>query len=304
METGLLSYFTDAILRGPTLGSMLMGLSSSLMGVLVYFQRRSLIGEVLSHTSYPGVILGISLSMLLFPEMEYLNAVLALGFAFIVSLIGVFGIEIVTKKGGVNEDTALCFILSSFFGIGVLGSSIIQQNFPLWFRAAQSYLFGQAATMTDLHIVVYSFFACVVIAICFVFYRYFQVHLFDPFYAKSINMGGRRFQLLFNSLVAFSVVIGIRSVGVVLMSSMLIAPAVFATALSKKFANCLLIAAIFGMIVSFFGVVFSLELPEKLGFSTMPTGPFIVVISTSLCFLSLAYASITKRKQIQPRGQL
>lgn len=63
MPQGILAYiwsdyFFDPVLRGPTIGSMLMCLGSALIGVIVFLRRRSLLGESLSHAAYPGVILG------------------------------------------------------------------------------------------------------------------------------------------------------------------------------------------------------------------------------------------------------
>ena len=55
-------FFTDAVLRGPTIGSMLMCLGASLVGVIVFLRKQSLLGESLSHAAYPGVILGVILA--------------------------------------------------------------------------------------------------------------------------------------------------------------------------------------------------------------------------------------------------
>ncbi len=291
-------YFTDPLFRGPVIGTMLMALSSSLVSVLVFFQRRSLVGEVLSHTSYPGIILGIALSTVLFSENEAFVGLWALIIAFISSLIGLALIDLVMKKGKIHEDTALCFVLSSFFGVGVLLASIIQQNHPLLYRAAQSYLFGQAATMNDLHIFFYAIFALIVIAICIVGYRHFQTMLFDPNFAKSIGFQKRGMTWLYHCLLALSVVIGIRSVGVVLMSAMLIAPAATASKITKKLSHCFIVAAHVGVLGAFGGVLLSLKIPSwfPIGSTTPPTGPFIVLILSLLCLIVLM-ASFRRKKQ-------
>src|SRR5579872_2661911 len=157
-----MSYFWDPVLRGPTWGCILMCVASSLMGVLVFLRKRSLLSEALSHASYPGVILGVSLFALLLPAHEEWVFLAVLGGAFLTSLFALKGIEWMEKRGKVTSDAALCLILSLFFGAGVLGGSAMQSALPVWHKQVQMVLFGQAATMTDVHIVIYAFFAAII----------------------------------------------------------------------------------------------------------------------------------------------
>ncbi|MCB1135460.1 MAG: metal ABC transporter permease, partial [Chlamydiia bacterium] len=90
-----LLYFTDPILRAPTLGCMLMGLAAALVGVIVLLRRQSLLGESLAHASYPGVIIGILLAASFVPDVQddgWLSIVI-LGGAFCSALLGLWCIE-------------------------------------------------------------------------------------------------------------------------------------------------------------------------------------------------------------------
>ena len=64
------SFFTDPVLRAPTLGCLLIGLMAGLIGCLVFLQKRSLVGETVSHAVYPGVVLAVAFSAALFPFSE------------------------------------------------------------------------------------------------------------------------------------------------------------------------------------------------------------------------------------------
>ena len=108
-------FFTDPILRGPTLGTLFMCIASSLMGVILLFQRKSLLGESLSHASYPGILLGIACFGLFLPEGEGAFFAVLAG-AFCTAFAALKMIEWMEKRQKTTPDTALCFVLSVFFG--------------------------------------------------------------------------------------------------------------------------------------------------------------------------------------------
>ena len=64
----MIHYFTDAVLRAPTIASMLMCVSAALIGVVVFIRKRTLLGEALSHAAYPGVVLSVVVVAGLFPS--------------------------------------------------------------------------------------------------------------------------------------------------------------------------------------------------------------------------------------------
>src|SRR5579862_1303340 len=160
-------YFTDPVLQAPTIGSMLMCLSSALVGVIVFLRKRSLLGEALSHAAYPGVVLSVSLMAIFFPLSSDFIAVAILIGAFITSFLGLWTIEKMQSRLRVKDDAALCFVLSVFFGAGVLIASRIQFTHALWYKTIQIFLYGQAATMTDVHVFIYALLALFVVVILF-----------------------------------------------------------------------------------------------------------------------------------------
>lgn len=294
----IFSFFTDPILRAPTIGCMLMCLAAGLVGTLVFLRKQSLVGEALSHAAYPGVMAGVIIIGLLgsVQAHEGLLSIFILGGAFASALIGLYLIHFLERKWKVHSDAALCFILSAFFGIGLTMASEIQFAYTSLYKQVQAYLYGQAATMTDIHIVIYGFLAFLIILMIVLFYKELQLITFDRQFAKSIGLNTQPIDAVVFILVVLAVVIGIRSVGVVLMSAMLIAPAVAARQFTNRLPLLFCLAAFFGLVSGFLGNYLSVELTTQLlqfypaARLTLPTGPMIVLVASTICLLALMFA--------------
>lgn len=294
----VLNYFTDSVLRGPTIGSMLMCLSAALVGVIVFLRKQSLIGEALSHAAYPGVILGVIVSGVFAFEGadDFVLSMAVIVGAFVSTMLGLIIVMLLERRLKIRSDSALCFVLSTFFGIGLTLASHVQFSYTSLYRQAQAYLYGQAATMTDAHIAVYSVLACLLVVTTIVFSKELRIITFNREYAKSMGIPVRMIDLIVALLTVLAVVIGIRSVGVVLMSAMLIAPPAAARQFTNKFHIMMILAACFGLASGFLGNYFSVELSMYLSQAypssrlAIPTGPMIVLVASVLCLLSLLFA--------------
>ncbi len=278
-------FFFDPVLRAPTWGCILMCIASSLMGVLIFLRKRSLLSETLSHATYPGVCIGVSLFSLLFPKNEEWVFLAVLLGAFCSSLIALKAIDWLEKKKQVRTDAALCFILSFFFGIGVVIASAMQAEIPVWHKQVQMVLFGQAATMTDMHIAIYAVFALTVSLFLVLAFRPLQAFLFDRDFAGALGIKISLLERILFWLLLLSLIVGIRSVGVVLMSGMAIAPAVAARQFSDRLQVVFFLSALFGALSGLFGNLLSILAPFPL-----PTGPMIVLVGTSFAIFSLIFA--------------
>ena len=286
------AFFTDPLLRAPMIGGILMCITASLVGVIVLIRKRSLVGEALSHAAYPGIVVGAVVfgSFFAFLE-EWFSSFLLVG-AFFSSLLGLLGLHFLQTRFRVKSDAALCFILSSFFGIGVLIASRIQYTHPLWYRQIQSFLYGQPATMTDYHIWMYGVLCLMVIAFLIFFYRSIQVVNFDPPFASSLGFSTKWVEVLFFCLLVLAVTVAIRGVGVVLLSGMLIAPSLAARQMTHNLSKMFFFAALFGALSAFLGNYVSAEFPGWIASPRLilPIGPLIILFGALFCFLSLFLA--------------
>lgn len=286
-----MGYFTDPVLQAPFVASMLMCLSSALIGVIVFLRKRSLLGEALCHATYPGVVASAVVGSFFFSLSSDATLFVVLMGAFSTALLGLFLIERLEGRFSVKGDTALCFVIAFFFGVGVLLASRIQFTHALWYKAVQLFLYGQAATMVNVHVVIYGALALLILLLLTLFFHPIRQVMFDRQFAKSVGVPSRFVEGLLSVLLSLAIVIGIRSVGVILMSGMLIAPAVAARQWTNHLTGVFVYAALCGAVSGFLGNYFSLEIPHWVGEKfSLPTGPMILLSSVALCLSSLLFA--------------
>lgn len=268
--------FTDPILRAPLWGVVILSLPISLLGVWLFVRRRALIGEVLAHASYPGVLIAIFLAPLF--HFSWMILLCALGS----SLIGLVCIHFLKEQLRIKEDAALSFVLSTFFGVGTLLASIVQSTHPVLFAQIPMYLYGQAATMQDQYLIGYGCFSVLVVALLFICYRPLLILSFDRIFAQALRPSVRHMDLLLWLLIACAVVLGMRSLGVILLSALMIAPATAARQFTHDLSSIFVLSGLFGMLSGFIGVLLSL--------SGLPTGPCIVLTACVIALGALCFA--------------
>lgn len=283
-------YFTDPILRAPTIGCILMCTAAALMGAVLFFQRRLMVSESISHAAYPGAVLGVLVLSLFGSQYEEYSFLAVLIGASLSSWLGLKVIAYLERRIQIKSDPALCFTLAIFFGIGILLASWLQESSPMWVSQVQSLLYGQAATLTDIHIAIYGALACLCIAFIILTFRQLQTFLFDRSFAKSIGIRTRVVERLIFWLLLLSIVAGIRSVGVILMSGMLIAPIVAARQFSNRLSTVFALSALFGALSGLFGNVLSVEVALAYDHIHIPTGPMIVLIGSTIALTSLLFS--------------
>ncbi len=284
----MIEYFTDPVLLAPTIGSMLMCLIAAFVGTFSILEKQSLIGEALSHASYPGVILSLLAIKLYAVDDDIQLLLLPLIGAALSCLLGMYFIKKLVIRYRVHPDSALCFIIASFFGVALVVLSALQGTYPTLYRELSSYLFGQAALQTNTHIYVYSGLIFITLFITIWMYRPIKTVLFDSDFAKAIGINVAKVHALLLAITVVAVVVGIRSLGVVLISSMLIFPGVTSRMWTSRLEYVLGLACLFGVVSGFFGVYFSHELSKDL--YSFPTGPMIVVAGASLFLVSSLFS--------------
>lgn len=272
--------FFDPVFVASTWGCIFMSIACSLAGVFALLQKRSLIPEVLSHASYPGACLFLSLWALFLPEWEdYAFFAVILG-AFVSSFFGFRSVLSLTKKKGISSDAALCFILSIFFGIGLVIASAMQRKMPSWYQRGKALLFGQPVTMGELHVAIYFFLALAFACFILFSFRRIQAFLFDSTFCTLTGLGIKGVERGIFWLFLLAIVVSIRCVGVVLVSGMLIAPGIAASMFSQRLKGMFLLAPIFGVLSVILGSYVSLK-------TFSPMGPSIVFIAGLIALFSL-----------------
>jgi manganese/zinc/iron transport system permease protein len=132
--------------------------------------------------------------------------------------------------------------------------------------------------------------ALITLSLIGLLFRPIQAVLFDRTFAKSMEIRTQRIDRVLFWLLLFSIVAGIRSVGVILMSGMLIAPAIAARQFSNRLKTIFFLAVFFGAMSGWLGNVLSVEIALKHPSIHLPTGPVIVLVGTFFAFLGLLFS--------------
>jgi manganese/zinc/iron transport system permease protein len=240
-------------------------------------RRESLLGDALSHAALPGITLAFLLTG------SKALPVLLLG-AGIAGWLGTLLILRIVRDTRLKEDAALGVVLTVFFGVGVVLLSVIQRGNDANQAGLDKFIFGQAATLLTEHVVVMALLGGIALGIVALFYKEFKLLTFDRAFAASLGLPERGLTVLLTSLVVIAVIIGLQTVGVVLMVAMLIGPASAARQWTDRFGPMLLLAGAFGASSGVVGAVLSMA--DR----GLPTGPMIILCLTLLVALSVLFA--------------
>lgn len=255
-------------------GTGLLGISAGIVGCFVLLQQKSLFGDTIAHATLPGIC-GVFLL-----TGSKLPCVIMIGGIFSAT-IGSMAIHYITDHSTLKKDTALGIVLATSFGLGTLLLSRIQINPTAHQAGITKYLLGNASTM--LHSDLY-FIACVTI-INFLslrlFWNEYKIFLFNSDYGQSIGVPIKTISLLLSITTMITIVVGLQTVGVILISALLIAPAAGAKQWTQSLSNMVFLSACFGLFSTTLGTILSSAIPH------LPTGPTIVIIACLITIVSI-----------------
>ena len=269
--------FNDPSIRAVALGAVLLTASSAVVGSFTFLNKKALVGDAIAHAVLPGICLGFLLAGTKNP------AILIAG-AFITGWISVVLIDLITNRTRLKEDTAIGLILSVFFGIGIFLLTIIQKSGNASQSGLDHFLFGKAASLVGQDLIVFSIVALVIVVTIMLMFKEFALMAFDKTYAVATGLPVKTIELVLTSLIVLGVVIGIQAVGVVLMAAILITPAAAARFWTDRIRTMILLASLFGGISGLTGAYISFVAPA------MPTGPWIVIVVSTIAFVSFFFA--------------
>lgn len=267
----------DYTLRTVALGAGALGIVSGALGTFAVLRRQSLLGDAISHAALPGIVLAFLLTG------SKSTLVLVLG-AAVAGWLGTLVVMAVVKGSRVPEDSALGIVLAVFFGIGLVLLTYVQRLPDARQAGLETFLFGQAATLLERDVVVIAGLGAVALALLALFWKEFKLLGFDPAFAGSLGLPVRGLDVLLTTLLVIAIVIGLQTVGVVLMSAMVVAPAAAARQWTDALGKMVLLSALFGAMAGVAGAVVSGTAPG------VATGPSIVLVATAIVAISMTLA--------------
>lgn len=267
----------DYTLRIVTLGAVILGMVSGILGSFAVLRRQSLMGDMVSHAALPGIVLAFMLTGL------KASLVLMAG-AAVTGLLASLAVTKIISTSRIKSDSAFGLSLSVFFGFGLMLLTIIQRS-PYANKAGlDKFLFGQAAALLEKDVRTAGLLGAVVVLLVIVFWKEFKLISFDPEFARSTGLPVKRLDALLNFLIVASIILGLQMVGVILMSALLIAPAAAARQWTNRMGVMVALSAFFGGISGGAGAAAS-----SLA-SNYPTGPLIILACGVLVVFSMLFA--------------
>lgn len=277
LPQGFAAPLFDYTLRTVALGSGTLGVVSGALGAFAVLRKQSLLGDAISHASLPGIALAFLLTGSRAPLVLVLGAAAA-------GWLGTLAVMQIVERSRIKEDTALGLILSVFFGIGLVLLTYIQRVPTASQAGLDRFLFGQAAALVGRDVALIAGLGSIALLITVLFWKEFKLLAFDRVYGESLGIPMRVVDVVLTSVLVIAIVIGLQTVGVVLMSAMVVAPAAAARQWTDRLGAMVVLSALFGALAGVSGALLS-SIVERL-----PTGPTIVLCVSGIVLFSLLFA--------------
>jgi manganese/zinc/iron transport system permease protein len=235
------------------------------------------LGDAMSHAALPGIALAFLFTGSKAPFVLLLGAALA-------GWVGTLLVMSIVKTTRIKNDSALGLILSVFFGFGLMLLTYIQRLPNATQAGLDKFLFGQAATLLVSDVIIMAALGALALLVMMVFWKEFKLLSFDPDYGATLGLPIRVLDVLLTTLLVVAIVLGLQTVGVVLMSAMVVAPAAAARQWTNRLGVMIGLAGLFGGLAGVSGAVISSSAAH------LPTGPTIVLCVSTIVVASLLLA--------------
>ncbi len=254
----LFSY--EFIIRAIIVGG-LVALCAALLGVSLVLKRYSMIGDGLSHVAFGALSVAVACNLT------------PLYVAIPVVIIAAFALLKISDNSKIKSDAAIGLISTVSIAIGVIVIALSKgMNTDLY-----SYMFGSILAMTDVDVILSIVLSICVLVIFILFYNKIFAVTFDENFTKATGTKAGVFNLILSILTAITIVIGMRIMGTMLISSLIIFPSLTAMRVCKTFKTVVITSGIVSVICLFFGIVLSYVF-------SVPTGACIV-LTNAIMFL-------------------
>lgn len=255
-------------------GAALLGIIAGALGSFALLRQQSLLGDAISHAALPGIIV-------MFLCTHSKNPWILLSGGAVAGVIGVISMNYVVAHTTLKKDAILGIILSVFFGFGLVLMTVAQKVPTSNQAVLNKFLFGNIATLLPEDLFIIKVLAIVIFMAVIVCWKECVAYVFDPIFTQSIGYTPHIIEAILTVLLVLAIVMGLQTVGVVLMSTMLIAPAAAARQWTVQLSRMVLLAGFFGGCSAIIGVYASSVIDH------LPTGPAIVVAASCIVLFSL-----------------
>ena len=267
----LLQMFSYPFMQRALIAGVLVSLCAALLGVTLVLKRYSMIGDGLSHVSFGALAIAVALG------------VTPLYFSIPVVIVAAFLLLRVADNPRWNSDAAIAAMSASSLAIGIL---VISRTTGMT-TDVDSYMFGSVLAMSKTDVALSVVLCMAVLALYILFYHKIFAITFDENFSRATGLNVNWYNTLIAILTALTIVLGMRMMGAMLISSLIIVPALTAMRLFKSFRSVVICSAITSV------VCFCAGLTISFGFST-PVGATVVAANLTLFVISSILGAIRR----------
>lgn len=262
----VLEAFSQIFIQRALLSGVFIALSASILGVFLVLKNMSLIGDGLAHVSFAAIAIG-----LLFSNEPLI-------FAIPLVVLSSFLVLKLKESAKINEDATIGMLSSFSMALGIIIASVARGfNVDLF-----SYLFGSILFITNSELVISILVSIFILIVVILFYEDLFAISFDENFAKVNGINVKKIDYLLSLLTSITIILGIRIVGTLLISSLIIFPSVAALQLKKGFKLTLVYSALFAIFSLVLGIIFSYIVNIPSGASIVMANTFFMLISMFL----------------------
>ena len=264
------------------LGGIILGATAGILGAFVFVRQQSLLSDAIAHASLPGIII-----MFLCTGSRYQSVLICGG--IIAGGTGIILMHMILYYTKLKRDAVLGIILSVFFGIGLILLTIVQKQQLSGQQILNKYLFGNITTLLYSDLWSMGLLCFIVLVGLFLINKENVLLAFDAEYTQVQGYSVNALESLFHFFLTITIGIGLHMVGVILISTMIISPAIAARQCTYRMPQFIVLSGVYGALSSVGGIIISSTVAH------LPTGPCIVLCSSGISFLSLLIAYFIKK---------
>ncbi len=260
----MIEMFQYAFMQRALIVGLCVAICAALVGVSLVLRKNSMIGDGLSHTAFSAFALATVLGLA------------PLYVALPVVIIASFFVLRLSQSKKVHGDAAIAVLSASSLAIGTFAISVSRGvNIDL-----NSYLFGSILSASWADVIMSIILAAIVISLyLFAYHRIFAI-TFDEEFAKSVGVKTGIYDAIFAAICSCTVVLGMRLLGSLLISSLIIFPTLTAMRLAKNFKGVVFASVLISIVAFLIGLALSYMLAT-------PTGATVVLVNLAAFILSL-----------------
>ncbi len=251
----------DFLIRALIVG-VLISLCSALLGVSLVLKRFSMIGDGLSHVGFGAMAIACAAN------------IAPLYFALPIVVVAAFFLLRLSETGRIKGDAAIALISTGALAVGVMATSMTTgMNVDIY-----NYMFGSILTMSKGDVLITGILSAVIIILFIIFYDEIFAVTFDENFAKATGTRTSLYNMLIAALTAVTIVIGMRMMGALLISSLIIFPTVTSMRLCKSFRKVIICSSAVSVFCFVSGLILSVKYEA-------PTGASVVCFNIFLLFI-------------------